>query len=164
MKSINYAILFLSIIMIGILGCSSGKNVSDKSNKHDANQLNIGLIRIPPGVVRIRRTMVDIDSSRKFSMVNSPYSKQPCWAHVKINSILGYGAGAPVVSESDTVFVKFGFTLGPTTKKLFPNLVHRLPGLPIGSSFQADLRIFNSKILNNKKSEVTFQINLYKKF
>ncbi len=164
MKPTKYLLPLITIIITGIIGCSSGKDASNKSDKPDASDLNIGLERIPPGVVRIRGTIVDIDTSRKSSVDNSPCGKQPCWAKVRIDSILGYGAGAPVVSRYETVSVNFVFTLGPTTKELFPNLDNRLPGLPTGSSFQADLRILSDKIINNKQSIKEYRISSYEKF
>jgi hypothetical protein len=115
---------------------------------------------ISPGACLIVGEIVDIDSTKLSKSSNNPCSKQPCWATVKIKSMLGCGAGAPIIGNNDMLKVKFNFTLGETTKELFPNLDKRMPGLKVNSKFKAsikELRVFNS----GSKNEKLYQINTY---
>lgn len=95
---------------------------------------------IPPNHCRIVGTVVAIDQSLKSSDPQSPCSKAPCLATVRVDSILGYGSafGNPI-AVGRQVEVMFGFTLSPT-KEILPQLTQAYPGLKVGSSFAANVR------------------------
>ena len=131
------------LALTGLLACSAQ---TDKSVRGEDQQQKPGLIteqhnQIAPGKCRIVGTLVAIDSAMEQS---GPCSKAPCRAIVRIDSILGYGSafGSPLALNKQ-IAIRFGFTLAPTTKELFPNMTNRLPGLEIGSKFQSDLESQN---------------------
>jgi len=72
---------------------------------------------------------------------DSPCAQFPCEARVKIEKITRrdteFGNMLEVGKE---LTVKFGFTLGPTSKALFPELSQHYPGLVVGDKFEAALK------------------------
>jgi hypothetical protein len=95
---------------------------------------------IPPNHCRIVGTVVAIDQSLKLSDPQSPCSKAPCSATVRVDSILGYGSAfGSSIPAGQQVNVTFGFTLSPT-KEILPQLTQAYPGLKVGSSFVANVR------------------------
>ena len=71
-----------------------------------------------------------------------PCGKVPCTAIVKIRKIIAYGAAfKPLLKEGQEIPVYFAFTLSPTIE-YFPGLTTPLPGLKVGSIFQADLNSY----------------------
>ncbi len=132
----------LSILLVLIAACSQGSHFSKIGTT--------GSSSIPPGYCRIKGTIFRIDSTLDTND-NSPCSKAPCIALVRVDSVLGYGAGFGSINTGAEINLKFAFTLGPTTKELFPNLSDRLPGLDLSSSFIADIKRINS--INNTGAE-----------
>jgi hypothetical protein len=116
-------------------------------------------VRIAPGRCRIVGTLVAIDSVLE---KGGPCSKAPCRGFVRVDSVLGYGAafGNPV-AVSERVDVRFAFTLAPMSKELFPNMTEQLPGLQIGTRFQADLESQNE--FGNGERRVSYLVQEYKK-
>lgn len=167
MKSNKFIFIVCSMMLIVMyFGCSSSKSEKSTSIKIKDPQGKIGNVgeQIPPGITRFKGTVVFIDSTlEKSSNPKSPCSKSPCWAKVRVNSVIGFGAGGPVISKSDTILVKFAFTLARTTKDMFPNIIKQMPGLQVGSSFRADLHRFSDITIDNKHSVVKYTIYTYKK-
>jgi hypothetical protein len=102
------------------------------------------LAKLPPQIApshcRLMGTILSIDPSRSTNP-QDPCAKAPCKAKVKITKILGYGAGfTSPLAEGREVEMTFTFTLAPTTKDLFPNLIATYPGLKTGDTFQADVQ------------------------
>ena len=143
----NYKTIILSlIVIITLISCSVETPKSEISPAKGAT-LIIGQI-------------VSIDTNKFSTDQNSPCSKLPCWAKVKIDSVLNVGQGGPMLNKGDTVNTQFVFTLSETTKELFPNLKVRMPGLKINSSFKANIRnVWQGKSLSESK----FRIQTYHK-
>ena len=99
-----------------------------------------------------------IDSIRTSTDKNSPCSKTPCWAKVKVDNVIGIGQGGPSVSIGDTLYTRFAFTLAETTEELIPNLDKRMPGLNITDSFEA-----NIKSMASNNSDKLYEIYFYTK-
>lgn len=74
---------------------------------------------------------------------------------VKISEV---GLGGPALNVGDTIFVNFNFTLAETTPELFPDLDKRMPGLNVGDSFEARLRVISSEPAIKR-----YSINYYSK-
>lgn len=139
-------VIALSVCIFAI-GCSQKENES--LSRRDT---------ISPGHARIAATVIEIDSTLD-SNNNKPCGKVPCYAEVRIDSVLGYGSafGNPLVKAS-TIRLKFMYTLEETTKDLFPNSEKQFPGLEVGSAFQGDVQSIDNSNMNNSKG------NLYKIF
>ncbi len=138
MLKLKYIVILMPMF---IISCSTVKN-SGKNNNYNSNT-------VAPGYCRIKGTIVKIDSTLENG--NSPCSKVPCTAVVRVDSILGYGAGFGTINNGSKINMKFEFTLGPTTKELFPNLTERLPGLNINSRFIANIKHYFDKGSKEKK-------------
>ena len=151
MKIKSYLPIFFSLFL---MSCSS--------TRQSTQEPNYSIKNIPPGQCRIVASVIKIDSTLSVGNKNDPCSKAPCTAWIKVKNIVGYGAGSAALSPSDTLKAKFAFTLNPTTKKNFPTLKEKLPGLEQGSSFIADVQLLPSIQANNKKEKV-FLIYSYTK-
>ncbi len=92
--------------------------------------------KIPPGHAKIVGIIIKIEPVSDSSNLNDPCSKVPCIAFVKVRSV-NYGAGFPVLTMGKEIKIKFLFTLGKTTKDLFPNMEETYPGLKVGQEFTA---------------------------
>jgi hypothetical protein len=114
--------------------------------------------QIPPSQCRIRATVVSIDSTLSSSDTSNPCSRFPCSAKIRVDSVLGYGAGFDrPLAPGETIPVTFAFTLKPIT---LSSLKETLPGLQIGSSFTADLQ-GGSPSPAAKETEQSFVIYSY---
>ncbi len=151
MKNRIKAILITLVSVSALISCSS------------TNEKHVVKSNFPPGVCKIVGEIVSINKDKLSDNKNSPCSKQPCWAEVKIVSIEGCGAGGPIVGKKDTLTINFAFTLGKTTKEFFPNLDERLPGLEIGSQFSALLSKLTKLNFSSDKREDLYKVYTYKK-
>ena len=124
MKTIT-AVIFFSIICFGY--CSS---------EGDKETPKLALQKIPPGHAEINGEIIKIFPIEKNNNPNDPCSKAPCFALVRVTKTY-YGAGFPVIPINSEIKIKFGFTLNPTSKELFPSIEDRYPGLNIGDKFSA---------------------------
>lgn len=151
---------YFSIILLifAMIACSGNKKQAINSSKNIKQTHS----KISPGNVKIIGEIILIDNTKLSGDKNSPCSKQPCWASVKIDSVIGSGAGAPIIGEKDTIDVKFAFTLGETTKELFPNLDKRMPGLKTRSKFEALVSKLNALGSAGSKRKDLYQIYTYK--
>lgn len=135
--SIFFICISALIVLPVIQGC--GSNRSKDIYRSDAGHRQFPE-KISPNHCRIIGTVVEIDSALDKAAGNSPCSKVPCLADVKIDSVLGYGSDFPPLKLGKIIKVRFGFTLSPTTKDLFPHMAGYYPGLNINDSFKADLQ------------------------
>jgi hypothetical protein len=94
--------------------------------------------RIPPGTCRLVGKVVAILPERDPDK-QAPCGRVPCRALVRVQRIVGYGAAfQPPLAEGQEIKVYFTFTLS-STGKYFPELTTPLPGLQVGSIFEADM-------------------------
>ncbi len=142
----------LLLVLIFFMGCSSLK----KNNEN----IPIPKPTFSPGTCLIIGEIVSIDSTRLSKDSTSPCSQNPCWATVKIDSVIECGAGASVIGKNDLLKTNFTFTLAETTEKLFPNLEEKMPGLAVNSKFKATIKKRNTF---NSKNKTEYQINTYKR-
>jgi len=95
--------------------------------------------QVAPGSCRLVGEIVAIQSQLAPDRT-SPCGKVPCKATVKVKKVIAYGAAfKPPLTEGQEISVYFAFTLSPSAA-YFPNLTTPLPGLEVGSLFQADLK------------------------
>ncbi len=108
----------------------------ESSAGHDSGSIGT---TIPPNHCRIIGVVVEIKDVAASSDVPEQCAQAPCWAIVKIESVLGYGSafGSPLPQGSE-ILVHFPFTVMPT-RAIFPQIETQFPGLSAGSRFFADL-------------------------
>jgi hypothetical protein len=133
-------ILFISFLFLTPLaGCGGSSPAEKESNLDLRNNTTVYQEKIAPDHCIIVGTIFKIDTSLEKSGVNSPCSKVPCIARVRIDSVLGYGPNFPPLRLGEIIKIKFGFTLGPTTRDLFPHMTGYFPGLKENDTFKADV-------------------------
>lgn len=142
-----------SLFFLLILTASCSSNNTSKKETVEISQ-----IKITKEFSAIAGTIISIDSIRTSTDKNSPCSKTPCWAKVKVDNVIGIGQGGPSVSIGDTLYTRFAFTLAETTEELIPNLDKRMPGLNITDSFEA-----NIKSMASNNSDKLYEIYFYTK-
>ncbi len=91
---------------------------------------------ISPGTAKIVGTITEIEPVSDTENLSGPCSKVPCIALVKVTSAV-YGSAFPQLVMGKEVRIKFLFTLGKTSKELFPNMEEEYPGLEVGDEFTA---------------------------
>lgn len=92
-----------------------------------------------PGEALIAGTLLSVDSVRA-ERLSDPCSTNPCYATLRIDTVLAYGSGFPrPLSSGEQLHARFAFTLSPT-EGLLPELSEPFPGMQEGDSFQAKLR------------------------
>ncbi len=133
MKVIFSMMTLFGLIMIG---CASNKSlVSEKTHTG---------ISVAPGECRVTAEIIKVDSTLVGGPASDPCSKAPCLAWIKINKVIGYGAGSSTINSGDTLKAKFAFTLAPAGRENFPTLKESLPGLKLGSLFETDVQLMPS--------------------
>ncbi len=147
-KTLIIQLILLSLSII--ISCSS-KNSSNELEKQTTEET-------PKGYTTISGVVVSIDSTKLSNDQNSPCSKVPCWASIKVTNVLGQGQGGPLIAPGDTLDVRFAFTLSKTTEDLIPHLDKRLPGLTLNDNFEANL-----KYLMNTNSQTLYEVYHYSK-
>ena len=121
----------LSAALVVVAGSCIGSQPDDDL-RPNAREIN-------PGEVRVASTVVSIDTVRS-GRADDPCARYPCYATIRIDSILGYGSGFPrPLSPGESLRARFAFTLAPSADAM-PGYEPPLPGLEEGVSFQADLR------------------------
>lgn len=149
-------LMMILLIVLLITSCGGGMKISESSKNKSSS------ITFPKSTTGIIGTVISINQEKLSQDTNSPCSEVPCWAMIKVNSILGIGHGGPFFSVGDTLETNFAFTLSESTKELIPNLEKRLPGLAIGEMFSANIKEFENQSFNKKKLE-RYSINFYSK-
>ena len=134
MKRLPVIFSFLALILF-LVSCSSTKEMADQNQKNAPQSAGPG---VAPDHCRIVGTVVKVETSGS-SDATDPCSKAPCLATVRVEQILGYGSGfARTLHKDEEIKVRFSLTLSPT-KEILPEVVPPLPGLSVGSRFQADI-------------------------
>ncbi len=101
------------------------------------SQTSLSAEQIPPSQCRIRATILSIDSTLISSDTSNPCSRLPCRANIRVDSVLGYGAGFDrPLAPGESILVTFAFTLSPAK---LDSQKDSLPGLQVGSIFTANL-------------------------
>ena len=147
----------VSVCSAFLIACGSGKSAQEGTKEGGSSPaIQFAGDRIPPNHCRIVGTVVSIDPIMTSSDPQSPCSKAPCSATVRVDSILGYGSAfGSSITAGQQVQIMFGFTLSPT-KEILPQLTQVYPGLKVGSSFVANVR--SNEGLGGK---TTFTVNHY---
>lgn len=137
-------IVFLIIFSGLLLTCTKTRQNSEKTGTAEETVSSVEPqaitgTRIAPNHSRIIGTIVSIDETLLSTDPSDPYSKSPCRAVVRIDSVLGYGSAftKPLTAGTE-IPIFFKFTLSPT-KNLFPNMTQEYPGLSVNSEFLADV-------------------------
>ncbi len=146
---------FTVFTLLFFYGCTKGIEKNSSGLRTEQNFPSANRRNIPPDHCDIIGTVVKIDSSLEQNE-NDPCSKYPCVAEVKIDSVLGYGAGFPGMVINGIVKMKFAFTLGPADSTLFPKLNASYPGLHAGNKFSAEIAFNRSLNRNNNIKYVVY--------
>lgn len=159
MKRFFYSFLFVLFsfsLIISSINCHK-EVAKDKTDKVLAEPS-----KIPPGHAEITGEIVEIEPISKMEKEDSPCSKAPCIAKVKIDGVT-YGSGFPVLSKKKEIMIKFNFTLMPTTKELFPNMDDSYPGLNVGDKFEALVAYSETGVVGSENaSSTSYKIYGYK--
>ncbi len=152
MKNLTGITILLYIILLA--GCAGNKNLTGKNNGSSNIQAsNTYSEKIAPGQCRIVGTIISVDSTLDKYSPKDPCSIHPCKAVVSVDSIIGYGSSFPPLQKGSSINIYFYFTLGPTTKDLFPSLKEFYPGLKPGDSFTGNIVAVNTMNSDSKKKE-----------
>ena len=137
----NTLIALLPLILIPLLSCGSSRGSGGEKGSEAIVEraASPSPRRVGPGKGRVVGTIVGVESSTGHYDSASPCRIAPCVGVVRVDSIVGLGAGFPILSPGMELNTEFVFTLG-ATKDIFPDLRPAYPGLPVGTSFEADLR------------------------
>lgn len=156
-------IQLIMILLIILLTTSCGGKMNNDKKESESSKNKLSSTTFPKTTTGIIGTVISINKEKLSQDSNSPCSKVPCWANVRVDSILGIGHGGPLFSAGDTLKVNFVFTLLETTEDLIPNLDRRLPGLDIGEKFRANIRALVNQNYNKEKLEL-YSIDFYSKY
>ncbi|CAA9260248.1 MAG: hypothetical protein AVDCRST_MAG95-2280 [uncultured Adhaeribacter sp.] len=119
---------------------------------------NPAITGIAPNRCRIIGKIVAVSSERDKDNT-SVCGKAPCKAIVKIQQVIGYGhAFTQTLAANQEINTYFTFSLSPTAK-LFPDMTTPLPGLAIGSIFEADVA-YNSEVAGDVAP--WYQVGVYR--
>lgn len=147
-------VLFIAFSSFFALSCSTPRQAASNQS------LPVYGEPIPPNTCRIVGTIVDVDSTLESRVPKNPCSKVPCTATVRVDSILGYGQAFPqALSKGEEISVKFVFTLG-ATREVFPTMTESYPGLPIGSTFSANV-LGRATMTRDGANSVSFMVYGY---
>jgi hypothetical protein len=130
--------ILLIPVAVVIASCGSPRSEGDRGDAEQSPDL-AQITHVPPNHCRVMGTIVSIDNAMATSG-DDPCSKGPCYANVRIDSVLGYGSAFPhPLATGNVVRVKFAYTLSPT-KEIYPEMDPGFPGLRVGSTLRADMR------------------------
>lgn len=136
MSRIIHVALIVSVAVLCASCKSSDQTMEDGTQQKMMKPADVGP-GVPPGHCRLVATVVKIEEA--IGSGNEPCAKVPCVAEVRVDEILGYGSafGTPLAAGKN-IRIKFTYTTGPT-QELFPAMLPPLPGLKVGTKFQADI-------------------------
>ena len=130
------SLLLLAALMLALAGCkSSDETKGDKDTQAAVQQKpDLPPPGIAPGRCRLVATVVSVDPTLSV-MAGDPCGTAPCLAVVRIQEVLGYGSSfGSVLGKGQEVNVRFRYTLKES-------LQPKLPGLDVGSVFQAEVEM-----------------------
>lgn len=148
-------IIVLISIVFSVFSCSNNRYIPDEDS------LSKSELNIPRGALYISGTILSIAKDKLSKDLNSPCSKVPCWASVKIDSIFGSGKQSPSLQLNDSIKVHFVFTLSKTTDDLVPNLSRKLPGLKVNDRFKGNIKVLASYSGKNNIGKNSYSIDFY---
>ena len=135
----------LLLIPLILFACKTSKPTSAVVSSPNNNPEKISSssnASIAKNGTKIIGKIIKIDSTLS-NDAESPCSKVPCRATVKVEQVLEYGSNtAPRFTAGEELTVNFAFTLNATTKDLFPNMTATYPGLKNNSRFIAEVQGF----------------------
>lgn len=156
-----FSILFVAVA-VSFIGCR--KEVSSVREDMASNKTVLLTSKIAPGKCRITGTIKKINPLSQSFQDDSPCSKYPCIASVRVDSIWGYGAAfSNPVKTGKEIMLKFEFTLSPASEEIFKNLDTRLPGLEVNSVFSGDIEYLDSSENPDSAGDAAYRIFLYNK-
>ncbi|MBU0474183.1 MAG: hypothetical protein KKF62_08460 [Bacteroidetes bacterium] len=159
MNLFNKIKITLSLIVILLtVACSNNRIIPDEDS-HIKSELNI-----PRGSLFISGTIISIEKDKLSKDLNSPCSKVPCWALVKVDSIFGSGKQSPSLQLNDSIKVHFVFTLSKTTDDLIPSLSRKLPGLKENDKFKGNIKVLASYSGKNNVDKNSYSIDFYETY
>lgn len=145
-----------------LIGCGASKQDGGRAEEIRAAKERMVMDpapTIPPNNCKVIATVEAIDRTLKGANEKDPCGKAPCMATVRIDSVLGFGSAFPsTMSAGKKIQVKFALTLS-STKEMLPEVTPALPGLSVGSTFEA---LINGSI-EMGKTEPLFTIYGYTK-
>lgn len=162
MNKIFLLLLILSSCLITFISCRPSKSAEDaRTVAADSKKPSDPGPGLSPDHCRIIATVVSIENLLS-GHPGDPCSKAACIAAIRVDEILGYGSGfnKPLSKESE-IRVRFLYTLA-STKELFPAMNPGLPGLKVGSSFEADLFAGEEPIATEVDKGPILVVGLYK--
>ena len=163
-KKILILLLIATISASALESCASSRAPeSTRTNAVDSSRMPAdpgpGLA---PDHCRLVATVVRIDEGRSEG-ASDPCSKAPCNATIRVQQVLGYGSGFTVpLAIGNEILVHFLFTLG-TTRELFPGLNPPLPGLQVGSTFEAELSGGDMPVATSTAKSPLYTVGHYSK-
>lgn len=137
MKLARLAIISTVVSVIS-LSCSTSKQEQSASRQGQEEAL-APPSPLAPNTCRLIGTIVEIDAKLAGTDPKDPCSKAPCFAVVRIDSVVGYGSAFPTsLGVGATMRTRFAHTLA-ATKDVLPEVSPALPGLHAGSRIKADV-------------------------
>jgi hypothetical protein len=149
----------LKIIGIGLLVLT----IYLSSCRDESDKKKTGNKRVSPGYASIVGTVTQVEATLDTLSTEKPCGNVPCYAIVRVDSILGYGSsfGNPLVKGS-TIRLKFMFTVEKTTKEYFPNLKEHFPGVVINSKLKGNIELVRgSSAVTNEEFPRLYRIFSY---
>jgi hypothetical protein len=159
MNIFNKIRITLSLIVILLTVACSNNRIIPEEDSLSKSELNI-----PRGSLFISGTIISIEKDKLSKDLNSPCSKVPCWALVKVDSIFGSGKQSPSLQLNDSIKIHFAFTLSKTTDDLIPNLSRKLPGLKENDKFKGNIKVLESYSGKNGKERDSYSTNFYETY
>ena len=158
--ALNPLALVLTLFILS--SCGTSKQESSHSEQIQAakeKMITNTPLPIPPSNCKVIATVETIERTLEGTSEKDPCGKAPCMATVRIDSVLGFGSAFPsTMSAGKKIQVKFALTLS-STKEMLPEVTPALPGLSVGSRFEA---LINGSI-EMGKTEPLFTIYGYEK-
>ncbi len=128
-----------------IVSCSSGKNLSEETDKAKENQQKLVEELSPPTSgesIKISGTVLNINELSEGFATDQPCGKVACTANIRVDRLMMINRFFDQsFTSGDELKAYFMFTLSETTPELFPVLEQRYPGLKEGDRFEARIRV-----------------------
>ena len=132
-----FSTLLSGMLLIGCSATKEERNHADDTPDAKERMVIHAPIPIPPNNCKVIATIESIERTLEGTSDKDPCGKAPCMATVTIDSVLGFGSAFPsTMSAGKKIQVKFALTLS-STKELLPEITPALPGLSVGSRFEA---------------------------
>lgn len=138
MKAHLPRILFIWTLIM-LCGCGSHQKANDTASDAQTATIQELSPAVSAGYCRVLATVTAIDTARYSGDANSPCAKAPCRAILKVETILGAGAGFhPPLVAGNSIPVKFAYSTAPSSE-VAPDLADPLPGVQAGDRIRVDI-------------------------